>query len=288
VNFLKAEQQEDGHWPDPVGYPGGITALCTLALVRSGVKPDEFCVQLAVAHLRPIRSARTYSTALQTMVFCAVDPTIDQKRIQRNVDWLCAQQKTVGPMTGAWAYPEAEGDNSNTGFAIMALYEAERVGVKTPVWRRALDYWVNTQNPNGSWGYKPLTAGTGSMTAQGLFCVSVATKLLDEQQPDQPGPKAIERATRWMARNFSATTNPALRSPQTWLFYYLHAVAQAGRAMGTQKLGDHDWFAEGVQMLLATQQPDGSWKGTGHAEDDPHVATGMALLFLSHGAKLQE
>jgi hypothetical protein len=236
------------------------------------------------------------------MVFCSVDPTIDEKRIQRNVDWLCAQQKTMGLMKGAWAYPEAEGDNSNTGFAIMALYEADRVGVKIPaaVWRLALDYWVNTQNPNGSWGYKPQVGGTGSMTAQGLFCVAAATKILDEQQrvrqfwqgpleglqqADQPGPQAIERATRWMARNFSAITNPGTRGTQTWLFYYLHAVGQAGRVMGKQKLGGHDWFAEGAQTLLAQQQPDGSWKGAGHAEDDPHLATSMALLFLAHGAK---
>ncbi|HWB08080.1 MAG TPA: M56 family metallopeptidase [Pirellulales bacterium] len=287
VNFLKAAQQNDGHWADPIGYPGGITAMCTLALVRSGVKPEDRCIRRAVDYLRHLSPTRTYSTALQTMVFCAVDPGRDRERIQQNVDWLCAQQKVVGPFVGAWAYPEAEGDNSNTGFAIMALYEAEQAGVKAPaaVWRLALDYWLNSQNPNGSWGYKPQTGGTGTMTATGLFSTAVATKVLDERRPDQPGPKAIDRATGWIARNFSATSNPGSGGVQNWWFYYLHAVGRAGRATGQQKLGDHDWYAEGAKALLAQQQFDGSWRGTGHAEDDPHVATSWALLFLAQGGE---
>ncbi|HEV3340451.1 MAG TPA: M56 family metallopeptidase [Pirellulales bacterium] len=288
VSFLKHEQQDDGKWlDDPVGYPGGITAVSTLALVRAGVKPKERCVQTAVEYLRRLKPARTYNTALQTMVFCAVDPKTDRKLIERNVQWLCDQQKTAGPKTGAWAYPEAEGDNSNTGFAMLALYEANQAGVKVPVavWRLALDYWVGTQNSNGSWGYKPQTAGTGSMTAQGLFCVGAAMQVLDEQPADKPASEAVERAARWLGRNFDTHSNPGVRGGEGWLFYYLHAVAQAGRVTGRHEFGEHDWFLEGVLTLLAQQRPDGSWKGAGHAEDDPHLATSMALLFLARGGE---
>jgi beta-lactamase regulating signal transducer with metallopeptidase domain len=285
AGYLKAEQRDDGSWGDPVGYPGGITSLCTLALLRSGVSPDAPSVQAALKYLRKIKPQRTYSTSLQTMVFCAANDPADRRLIQRNVDWLCAQQKQVGPFAGAWAYPEAEGDNSNTAFAVMALYEAEQVGVQAPAaaWRRALDHWVNAQNPNGSWGYKPLAPGTGSMTSQGMFCVTVAARMLDEQKPDQPGPQAIDRAIRWLGRNFSVVTNPGSRGAQGWLFYYLHALAGAAHAGGTEKFGDHDWFAEGMQTLLAQQQPGGWWKGSGHAEEEPHLATSFALLFLSRG-----
>lgn len=285
ADYLKAEQREDGSWEDPVGYPGGITSLCTLALLKSGVQPRDPSVQAALKYLRKMKPQRTYSTSLQTMAFCAANDPADRRLIQRNVDWLCAQQKQVGPYVGAWAYPEAEGDNSNTGFAVMALYEAELVGVQAPaaVWRRTLDYWIKGQNPDGSWGYKSLIPGTGSMTSQGLFCLAVAARMPDEQTPDEPGPQAIDRATRWLGRNFSVDANPGLRGAQGWLFYYLHAVAQAGQVSGTDKLGEHDWFAEGMQTLLAQQQPNGYWKGAGHAEEDPHIATSFALLFLSRG-----
>jgi hypothetical protein len=38
-------------------------------------------------------------------------------------------------------------NNSNTDFAVMALFEAEHVGIKAApeTWRRVLDYWVRTQ-----------------------------------------------------------------------------------------------------------------------------------------------
>jgi hypothetical protein len=287
IRFLKAEQRADGSWPDPVGYPGGITSLCTLALLKSGVKPDEHSAQTALAFLRPIRPSMTYSTALQTLVFCATDPQVHRKLIERNVEWFAAQQIQQGLMAGAWGYPQprAEGDNSNTGFAVLALYEAEQVGVRagTAVWRRALNYWTRNQNPDGSWGYKPGLPGTGSMTSQGLVCVAAAAKVLGEDKAEQPAAQAIEKAAMWLTSNFRVDGNPGLQGQQGWRLYYLLALSKAARITGKSKFGEHDWFAEGSNMLLDLQQLDGSWRGTGHAEDDSHLATSMAILFLLQG-----
>ena len=46
------------------------------------------------------------------------------------------------------------GDNSNAQFAVLALYDAERAGVKVKqrTWELALDYWKRAQNQDGSWG----------------------------------------------------------------------------------------------------------------------------------------
>ena len=51
--------------------------------------------------------------------------------------------------------PAGRGDPSNSQFALLALYEAERAGVKVneKTWRLALQYWQQIQNPDGSWGY---------------------------------------------------------------------------------------------------------------------------------------
>ncbi|HET6878697.1 MAG TPA: M56 family metallopeptidase [Pirellulales bacterium] len=285
IRFLKVEQRDDGSWEDPVGYPGGITGLCTLTLLKWGVKADERPAKTALTFLRKFRPSMTYSTALQTLVFCAADANDDRKLIQRNVEWLAAQQKLNVPMAGAWGYPQAEGDNSNTAFAIWALYEADQKGVKVgnAVWRRTLDYWLAAQNTNGSWGYKPGLGGTGSMTSQGLFCVAAAAKVLGEDKPDQPAAGSIEKAKAWLGRNFSAHVNPGSHGQQGWLLYYLLACSKAGHISDNQNFGKHDWFAEGAEKLLDDQREDGSWKGTGHAEDDPHLATSLALLFLLQG-----
>ncbi|HVX12653.1 MAG TPA: M56 family metallopeptidase [Pirellulales bacterium] len=283
VAFLIAEQRADGSWPDPVGYRGGISALCTLALIEAGIKPDAPSVQAALAFLRPIRPSMTYSTALQTVVFCAADPRTDRALIERNVDWLVEQQKRKGEMVGAWGYPQAAGDNSNTAFAVLALHEAERAGVKAgnAAWRRTLDYWINHQNRDGSWGYKPAIYGTTSMTSQGLFCVAAAAKALGEDAPEGAAAQVVEKAAVWLTRTFETGASPTAFGQRQWQYYSLLSLGKAGRISGRDRFGKLDWFAEGSQSLLEWQQPNGCWRGPGHAEDDPHLATSMALLFLA-------
>lgn len=286
VAYLKTQQHDDGSWTDPAGYPGGITAICSLALLESGVDSADDALQRSLSRLRDIQPQTTYVASLAAMVFCKAAPDHDQRHILRIVEWLAEHQKQQGPMTGAWGYPQADGDNSNTGFAIMALYEADRVGIHADqkVWRRALKYWTSTQQSNGSWGYKPNTPGTGSMTCQGLACVAAACEVLDERQPDRPGPLAIQRASQWLGRDFSVKSNPGFSGPRpTWLLYYLHALRRAGKLSHQQRFGDHDWYAEGAKALIESQAvPGGYWKSEGHAEDNPHVATSLALLFLAH------
>src|SRR3569623_2433540 len=93
VAYLKREQKNDGAWPDPVGYPGGVTALCTLALLNCGVPPNDAQVQSAVNYLRKLEPSMTYSTALQTMVLCAAEPKPNLLLIRRNALWIQQQQK---------------------------------------------------------------------------------------------------------------------------------------------------------------------------------------------------
>ena len=73
VVYLKAEQnKQQGNWSEQSGYPGGVTALCTLALLNAGVPADDPSVRTALDYLRkPKQPLRTYSVALQTMVEAA-------------------------------------------------------------------------------------------------------------------------------------------------------------------------------------------------------------------------
>ena len=95
------------------------------------------------------------------MVFCAAEPKQDLILIRRNAKWLEEQQIKDGSRAGMWSYPKPGapnvGDNSNTQFALLGLYEAERAGVPVndKIWRLALNHWQKSQNPDGSWGYEP-------------------------------------------------------------------------------------------------------------------------------------
>ncbi|MBN2477412.1 MAG: DUF4159 domain-containing protein [Pirellulales bacterium] len=299
VAYLKQQQRPDGSWPEFLGHPGGVTALCTLALLECGVEPDDEHVDRALGYLRKLKPDKTYMTSLQTMVFCKAGAANYNLLISRNVKWLQSKQITTGLRTGAWGYPEANGDNSNSQFALLALNEAERVGVAVSgqTWRLAKAYWEDCQNADGSWGYYKGVAGTGSMTSAGIASLVITGGKVRASNAKASGDRIqccgqsegenerVERALRWLGRNFSVSRNPG--SPgSTWLLYYLYGVERVGRLTAQRFLGGHDWYRAGADWLIHSQDNlSGYWKGTGHAEDNPLVATSLSLLFLSKGRR---
>ncbi len=158
VKYLRRQQFPDGSWQEitPI-LAGGVTALCTLAMLNAGVPKDDPQIQLALGILRQVPPSANYPTALQTMVFALAEPEKDALLIRRNVRWIEEQQKRDAGHRGMWGYPLGNGDNSNSQFAILALYEAQRAGIAVNplTLRTALSYWSQSQNSDGSWGYEP-------------------------------------------------------------------------------------------------------------------------------------
>ncbi|MBC8351972.1 MAG: DUF4159 domain-containing protein [Planctomycetes bacterium] len=302
ARFLKGEQKSDGRWTEHSIYVGGVTALSTLALLNSGEDVKSPTVQKALDYIRSLGEPSTvYAASLQTMVLCAAEPAKDARLIGRNVQWLEAVQLQGGKRKGAWSYgTKGNGDNSNTQFAILALHEAERIGVavKRETWVSALDYWRRTQRENGSWGYTESEPATGSMTCAGIGCVVICTSKLGGGDASligesveccgaQTDDDAVERAMQWLTDHFSASRNPSsLNLRYRHLFYYLYAVERVGRLTGRRFIGRHDWYREGATSLLNMHDDfRGLWSGGGPAEDVPTIATSLALLFLSKGRR---
>jgi hypothetical protein len=310
VRFLRDRQEKrTGSWSEQQGFPeGGISALCTLALLNSGVPVDDPVMVSALNYVRkPKDSRRTYSVSLETMVLCTATPEKDRLLIRQNVAWLQRNQVPEGVHSGAWSYAAdpPTGDPSNTQFALLGLYEAERIGVDVPdvVWRRSLGYWTRLQREDGSWAYNPQDVSRGSMTCAGIASTIIALGQVSEGdakiqngqvlccQP-QADHSIPTRGLQWLARNFSVTTNPTDAQgrgrafDQTYLFYYLYGMERVGRMTANRFIGDHDWYREGAQMLLKNQDRlTGAWKGSGGGESNPDIATSLALLFLSKGRR---
>jgi hypothetical protein len=306
VEYLKTQQDKNrGGWLEHPAQPGGLTALCTLALLNSGLAVDDPAVAKALDYLRGFdKPDMTYSVALRTMVLCAAEPKKDLLVIRQNVAWLQQSQLTDGPAAnrgrkGAWAYSarqEGQGDNSNTQFAMLALNEAERIGVPVDprTWRLAQEYWQQTQHADGSWGYKPGLPATGSMTCAGICSLVIASGRLSSGSATIRGGSVsccgandasggAERGLLWLGKNFSVRANPGDR---TWLLYYLYGLERTGRLTGRRFIGGHDWYREGAEVLLREQDDfSGSWRGVGTAESNPLVATSLALLFLAKGRR---
>jgi len=298
VKYLLEEQHANrGSWNDLALYPGGVTALCTLALLNAGVEPSDPHIQKSLVFLRKIEPSKTYSVALQTMALCAAEPRRDLILIQRNVRWLESTQLPGG----LWSYPGVGGDNSNSQFAVLALHEAERVGARVDpaTWQRAADYWSGSQNADGSWSYQAgWPNGLGSMTCAGIGASVICSGKVNNpsaevkddlvqccRSPEEDD--SLERALGWLARNFSVRRNPGRRGlGHVWHYYYLYGLERVGRLTARRLIGQHDWYREGAEFLIQQQDPfSHHWAGTGHAEDNPHIATSLALLFLSKGRR---
>jgi hypothetical protein len=300
VDYLKREQLPRGHWNEGIaGYDGGVTALCTLALLNSGVGTEDRVVRDALEYLRNLKLEKTYTVSLQTMVFAAADPKRDLVQIGRNVRWLEQNQIKEGPRKGAWSYPGSQGDNSNAQFAVLALYDAQRVGAKVSreTWQLAFDYWSRTQNADGSWGYFPDDTGSGSMTCAGIGGLAICAAALESGdaavengrviccRPHETDHK-LDMAINWLAERFTVTRNPHAGRGQAALYYYLYGLERAGRLTARRFIGEHDWYREGAEYLVHQQDSlSHYWTGSWHAERDPRISTAMALLFLSKGRR---
>ncbi|HZZ29956.1 MAG TPA: DUF4159 domain-containing protein [Pirellulales bacterium] len=308
ITYLKGTQNQNGAWNDYIGNTGGVTALCTLALLNAGVPVNDPQIERALDYLRSLPPDKTYVVSLQTMVLCLAEPKKDLLLIRRNVQWLEQLQNA----NGSWTYSQGlgMGDPSNSQFALLALYEAERVGVPVTerTWNLALQYWLRLQNNDGSWPYEGQGApGRGSMTCAGITSVFIASGRLNSgdaevtpqglkccgQRGNNPAVKAMEDGLTWLGNNFSVQINPGPPQVQRiWNLYYLYAVERVGRmtshrffiSRGTNQ--HYDWYRMGAEYLVAKQDVlSGYWKGMGHAEDDPRIATSFALLFLAKGRR---
>ena len=305
VRYLLDKQSKTrGDWSEHYSQTVlGTSALATLALLNAGVDPKSDSIQNALTYLRSMPMPEsTYGISLQTMAFCAADPKRFRAEITRNVQWLEKSQMRAGPRVGSWSYGGGRGtggDNSNAQFAVLALHEAERVGVKVDpqTWKASLDYWVKCQNQDGSWSYLGSDAGTGSMTCAGITSVIICSGRVGDGDAkvngetieccgEQANNESVERGIQWLADHFHIDKNPNAPLGGYWL-YYLYGLERVGRMSGRRFIGQHDWFREGAEILISMQDDlRGQWNGRGHAEGEyPVIATSLALLFLSKGRR---
>jgi hypothetical protein len=316
--YLREQQQRDGSWADAdAEAQTGTTSLVTLALLNAGEPADSPPIVRALALLRtfgPDQLRSVYATSLQTMTFAAADPARDLDRIARNVRWLEQAQIRPGDRVswpGSWTYSTSKGrngDNSNTSFALLALDAAAEVGVpvRPETWALSGRYWHAIQRDDGGWGYTANleSPSTGCMTAEGISSLILARMRRAVQESPSGArtkgvgskPKASETirgcgtgsvdpklllAIGWLGRRFRVSEN--IGNGQQWKFCYLTAVERAGALGGRRLFGGHDWFREGAEELVRTQDKlQGSWKGV-LVEKTDLLPTSLALLFLARG-----
>ena len=301
VTYLRKIQESTGGWQEYQGQSCGQSALCTLALLNAGVPKNDPDIVRAMQYLRHVEPNKTYSVALQTLVFCDYGAAGDLPRIRRNVHLL--EKLQIGNdrprgRPGSWGYAlgMGNGDPSNAQFALLALGAAVDRGIEVnpQTFEAGLAYWVDRQAGDGGWSYS--TQATGSMTCAGIASVIIAKSRMDGDTSRVQGKQVlccggaqdeqdpIELAFEWLGARFSVRANPG-SSGTGMLYYYLYAIERVGRLSGRRFIGGHDWYREGAEQLVSMQDElQGHWRGSNPLEPD-EVATSFALLFLSKGKR---
>jgi hypothetical protein len=304
--MLLKSQQPDGSWSG--GGAGdthtvGVSSLALLALLNTGMVASDPEIQRGLGWLRRQQPTTTYEISLMIQALAAAkDGRRDLPIVAVLVKDLEEMQVRQGPNSGSWSYNRGNmggGDRSNGQFAVLGLREAQEMGVPVSIktWRQARAHWLASQNPNGAWSYSGggQPGGSGSMTVAGIATLVITQSMLraEERELNADGTPAccgepqidknLEDAYRWLGENFAVTNNPG---DGRWVLYYLYGLERAGRFSGrrffvNRRGQKHDWYREGVDYLVATQnQFSGTWK---EGDQNAIVGTSFVLMFLSKG-----
>ena len=146
------------------------------------------------------------------------------------------------------------GDNSNTHFAVLGLWAAERANVIVPraTWERVETWFDTTQNDDGGWGYHTADKqkkSTGSMTAAGVLGLIAATHFTGR---DWKSDDRVQKGIDWAKTNFDASENP--KGAEEYHYYYLWAMVRLELVMEKER-----WYKSIAGWLLENQEADGSW-----------------------------
>jgi hypothetical protein len=186
------------------------------------------------------------------------------------------------------------GDNSNTQFAMLALWTARRHNVPTDqALLASYQRFMNPQNPDGGWGYTPGAGTTNSMTNVGLLGLAMghgASPEVVHFDPKNPkaaivkpalGDPAIQKGLTALSRYIGQpVTDPAKANFPMQNLYFLWSVERVAMLYDLKTIGGKDWYGWGAQILVHNQQAGGEWPSAHYHGTTPPLNTCFALLFL--------
>jgi len=322
VDYLRRTQHANGTWT----YKGdnnpntpqvvGATALCGLALMEAGVPANDPQVRKAAGIVRSGAGKYNYGNTL-----CILFLDRLHRNTAREVNGVLTHgdSSTIQQMAGmivngqaadgGWGYfyPGSNTDNSNTQFAIVALWIARKYskpgGNVDKALKGASEKFKRSQHSSGAWAYDQ--AGTPmepspSMTCAGLIGLAVGVGTDRRQQEAtfsgrgaspggtgtliDPHKKLSDDPQVAKAKVYLLNSVPLLageRAPPEHSTYFWWSLERTCKLFRWKKINDMDWFAYGATWLLSKQnQRTGGW-----AVDDlmssPSTDTAFALLFLA-------
>ena len=281
IVFLFKTQGIWGTWTDDAKkHPIGYAALPGLTLLECGEPKDHPAVRPAASFVRQncARLDATYELALAILFLDRLGDPADEKLIQTLALRLIAGQSS----TGGWNYHcpilssqqsqqllaalrgdfkkasaslaplrnlpvnREPSDNSNSQFATLALWVAQRHGlpVRRTLARIALRF-DTSQNRDGSWGYRYRYGGgepeSPSMTCVGLLGLAIGHGVAADNEANEIPTLALDRA--------QAAAVAAFHPPSSFLLLALERVERKQARERAKKRGNDPRILNGFLAL---------------------------------------
>jgi hypothetical protein len=211
----------------------------------------------------------------------------DDKDKQRTLSAEVAIQVAALKARAPNQISDLSGDNSNTQFAMIALWVSQKYGIPVEdAMKKVGQRFQATQWPDGSWKYEFVRADqkapiaphqTPAMTCAGLLGLALGHAV----DPDNAEKSLLDdpQVMKGMEVLYDVMKNPGKQGLgyTQKQYYYLWSLERVAVVYNIAKIKDMDWYRWGAELILARQATDGSWAaqyGVGG------VDTCFALLFL--------
>lgn len=295
LEYLAAQQLEDGSFPSGWKGNGGVASLCIMAFLARGhtpgVGPYGETINRAIDYILDQRKDEgmltgkatshgpMYSHSIATLMLSEVSGMVSPER-QRKIDEalpraleiiLAAQQVSKNQrFEGGWRYKKGsrDADISCTGWPLMALRSARNSGAAVPkkAIEAGLGFVLRCRTDDGGFAYQPGRGAGLARTGTGLLALELSGMHRSEEALG---------AGDWILKH------PEENYRRKWYYYGLYYTSQGMYQLG----GDYwDQFARHMyETALPHQRDDGSWPSGGGNEGRAGdcYSTAMAALALS-------
>jgi hypothetical protein len=274
---MQAEAIEQQSAGDPDVNGNGIGISCHHEQSRKHVFSSQGLAMMALVMSRdPQRVAAVGGDNVLGRAFLDI--------VQDMVDYIAYGQTDDNPedivARGGWRYDGAnsgEADMVCSEWAVSGLMIAEDnwgpFGISVPSWLKSelRDNFLDAayDEETGGWLYiaSPTSHVNVGITAIGIMCSAWTGK-----PPESP---QVQSGLAYIAAGWDDIGQFGHLSSMFNMF----AVTKAMRAYPGEAVGDHEWYREYVEYLLANQHPDGSWSSEGYEQSWP-LTTAWATLIL--------
>lgn len=291
LEWLSRTQGEDGSWDYTKYGVGeqqraaqahrvGVTGLALLAFLGAGHNPLDAgpfrdVVAKAIKYLVAAQDptgrfpGALYAQGICTMALVeAYGLTNDTQFLlpaQRGVDFIVGAQG----MSGGWDYHPrgARGDTSVTGWQVMALKSARKVGIPFPneVYEKAVAFLREITREDGAVGYEIGGAGGGWRTTSALTAVGMNALLFMGAEAADP---RVQKALTIILAALPKAPRPQGNgwNPRADIYFWYHG------SLALSRLGGQEWAvwnARVKEILLALQDREGDLKGSWRLAGDP-------------------